>query len=295
MVHLDVCPLCSGRIVPAFTCTDFFVTREKFDLSKCTECGFIFTQDHPSESEAGKYYESDEYISHSDTSKGIINKVYRLARDLMLKRKRSLVKKVTGLSKGSLLDIGCGTGHFANEMKQSGWQVKGIEISEKARAFASDHFGLEVLSPSSINGIERKSLDCITLWHVLEHFNDPSEYMKNISELLRPEGRCVIALPNCSSYDATHYRKYWAAWDVPRHLWHFTPETFRLFCEKSGFELNLIRDLPADVFYISVLSEKYKKSRTAFIKGIIWGGAFWFLSVFNRKRSSSLIYVIRKK
>lgn len=295
MVHHEVCPLCSGRIIPEFSCTDFFVTGEQFALFRCTECRFLFTQDHPSESEAGRYYESEEYISHSDTSKGLINKAYRVARDFMLKRKRSLVKKVTRLEKGSLLDIGSGTGYFANEMKRSGWQVKGIEINEKARAFASDQFGLEVLSPAMINQVVKSSVDCITLWHVLEHFNDPSGYMNTIAGLLKPGGTAIIALPNCGSYDAFHYKQFWAAYDVPRHLWHFTPDTFRLFCEKNGFEVIGIRNLPLDVFYISIMSEKYRKASLPTVSGILRGMIYWFLSLFKKERSSSLIYILKKK
>lgn len=295
MIHHEVCPLCSGRIIPEFTCTDFFVSGEQFALFRCTECSFIFTQDHPSESEAGRYYESEEYISHSDTSKGLINKAYRVARDLMLKSKRSLVKYITGLEEGSLLDIGSGTGYFANEMKKSGWQVKGIEINEKARAFASDQFGLEVLSPAMINNIEKSSFDCITLWHVLEHFNDPSGYMNTIAGLLKPGGTCIIALPNCSSYDADHYKKFWAAYDVPRHLWHFAPDTFRLFCEKNGFEVEKIKKLPLDVFYIAILSEKYRKTGLPVARGILRGALYWFLTIFNKNRASSLIYILKKK
>jgi SAM-dependent methyltransferase len=295
MVHHDVCPLCSGRIVPEYTCTDFFVTGEQFTLFRCTECGFLLTQDHPSESEAGRYYESDEYISHSDTSKGLINKAYRLARDLMLKSKRSLVKKATGLKKGNLIDIGSGTGYFADEMNRSGWRVKGIEINEKARAFASDHFGLEVLSPSMIDHIEKTSADCITLWHVLEHFNDPFGYMKTIHSLLKPGATCIIALPNCSSYDASHYREFWAAWDVPRHLWHFNPDSFRVFCERTGFKVKQIKKLPLDVFYISILSEKYRKAGLPVVKGILRGKIYWWLSMFRKERASSLIYILKKK
>src|SRR5512133_1499695 len=181
MVHIDVCPICSGKIVPKLTCTDFFLTGEKFTLTECTKCGFVFTQDHPAENEAGRYYESQDYISHSNTSQGFINKAYQAARSIMLRRKKSLVKEVTGIPEGSLLDIGSGTGFFANEMKNAGWKVKGIEISDDARAFASEHFGLEVLAPSMINTLEKSSYDCITLWHVLEHFSNPFEYMKNIS------------------------------------------------------------------------------------------------------------------
>lgn len=212
----------------------------------------------------------------------------------MLQKKKNLIKKITGLNKGTILDIGSGTGYFAGTMKNDGWHVKGIEINEKARSFSISHFGLEVAMPGSMSALESESFDCVTLWHVLEHFHDPFKYISEINRLLKPGAICVIALPNCSSYDADYYKRFWAAWDVPRHLWHFNPVTFRLFSEKSGFILESLRVLPLDVFYISLLSEKYKGSALHFLKGITKAMVFALFSVFNKTRSSSVIYILRK-
>jgi ubiquinone/menaquinone biosynthesis C-methylase UbiE len=212
----------------------------------------------------------------------------------MLRKKKELIRKITGFKQGTILDIGSGTGHFAGIMKKVGWLAKGIEVNEKARKFSISHFGLEIGTPDKISSFEANSFDCITLWHVLEHFHDPFKYISEIYRLLKPGAVCVIALPNCSSYDAEHYKRFWAAWDVPRHLWHFNPVTFRLFSEKAGFCLEKLRSLPLDVFYISMLSEKYKGSGLSFIKGMVIAGWFAFLSFFNKKKSSSIIYILRK-
>jgi SAM-dependent methyltransferase len=261
---------------------------------RCTECGFLFTQDSPDENAIGRYYESADYISHSDTSEGMINKIFRLVRQMMLLRKRGMIKSLTGLKKGNLLDIGSGTGHFAYTMKNAGWNVKGIEINNKARHFSASNFGLEIIAPEEISALEINSFDCITLWHVLEHFQDPVKYVADIIPLLKPGGICVIALPNSSSYDAKYYRKFWAAFDVPRHLWHFDPSTFARFSEKAGMKIEKLMTLPPDVFYISLLSEKYKGSSLSFIKGIVKAIWFSFLSAFNRRRSSTIVYILRK-
>jgi SAM-dependent methyltransferase len=295
MVHHDVCPLCSSED-PAqlFRCTDHFISGEEFPVFRCRNCGFTYTNDHPGEDEAGRYYESEDYISHSDTSKGIVNKLYLFARKFMLVRKRSFIEKTTGLKSGSLLDIGSGTGYFAATMKNAGWQVKGIEISEKARTFSSSHFNIEVLPPSELDSIESDSLDCITLWHVLEHFHDPFKYISEIKRILKPGALCIIALPNCSSYDAEYYDRYWAAWDVPRHLWHFSPATFNIFAGKAGFRNERISILPLDVFYISQLSEKYKGSSFPFLTGLIKAKYFTIKTFFNREKASSVIYTLQK-
>ena len=295
MVHHNVCPLCSSeKIGLQLVCTDHFISKKEFTIFKCSDCDFSFTQDYPEETEIARYYESDSYISHSDTSEGFSNKLYRIARRVMLTRKKWLIKKFTGLNKGTILDIGSGTGHFVGTMKNAGWQAKGIEINEKARNFTLSHFGLEVFTPDKISTFESDSFDCITLWHVFEHFHDPFNYISEICRILKPGAICVIALPNCSSYDAKHYNRFWAAWDVPRHLWHFNPATFRLFSEKTGFLLKDLRILPLDVFYISQMSEKYKSSSLPFMKGMMKGLIFAFLSVFNKSRSSSVMYVLRK-
>jgi SAM-dependent methyltransferase len=295
MIHHETCPLClSPEISHFLNCTDHFVSKEVFTLSQCKKCGFRFTQDYPEENEAGRYYESDDYISHSDSNKGITEKAYQFIRRIMLKRKKVIISKVAGLSSGNILDIGSGTGHFLNEMKLAGWNIKGVEINSGAREYAASRFKIEMIVPEEINTLAPGSFDCITLWHVLEHFHDPFEYMKTISRLLKPEGVCIIALPNCNSFDAIHFKKEWAAYDVPRHLWHFNPSTFSLFAEKTGFKLSGNLNLPFDVFYISILSEKYRNSAFPMISGVIKGILFSVRSVFSRNRNSSVIYILRK-
>jgi SAM-dependent methyltransferase len=295
MVHHNICPLCSSeKIKSHLNCTDYFISREPFALFKCSDCSLVFTQNYPEEAEIGNYYESDDYISHSDTSEGITNKLYRIARNVMLRIKKSKIIKATGLKSGRILDIGSGTGHFALTMKRAGWKVTGIEINKKARDFAKSQFELDTVDPKEIAGLEANSFDCITLWHVLEHFHDLNKYLSDILHLLKPGGICVIAVPNCNSADADYYAKYWAAYDVPRHLWHFNDASFRLLADKSGFKLEATGKLPLDVFYISILSEKYKGTKLFFISGVLKALWFAFLSFFNNKKSSSVIYFLRK-
>lgn len=295
MVHHVSCPLCLSEMIAAqYECTDHFISKEVFEISRCGNCGFLFTQDYPDEKEISGYYESEEYISHSDTNAGLLNKLYHLIREYMLIRKRGIIEKATGLKKGSLLDIGSGTGHFAAMMKKSGWNVKAIEINEKARLHSSKVFGLDVFAPSEIQGFEKETLHCVTLWHVLEHLHNPADYISKIHTLLKPGGICLVALPNSSSLDAKFYRRFWAAFDVPRHLWHFDPSTFRLFTKKSAFNIESQAVLPFDVFYISLLSEKYRGSKYPFIKGLMRGSRFAFLSLFSRNSSSSIVYILRK-
>lgn len=296
MVHYDKCPLCNSEdIRDRLYVTDHFLTGEKFALTQCSGCGLLFTRDHPDSSEIDRYYESAEYISHNDSAGGFSASLYRIAREFMLRKKRKMVYGKTGLKNGNILDIGSGTGYFLSAMKTRGWNVKGIEINEKARAFSIAKFGLDVLPPESLSLLPPDSFDAITLWHVLEHFQDPFVYASEIGRLLKQDGVCLVALPNYSSFDARHYNEFWAAYDVPRHLWHFTPETFKLFAEKNGFAIISVRSLPLDVIYISMLSEKYRGSALHFIRGLITGVWFMVLSLFRKYRNSSLVYVLKKK
>jgi predicted SAM-dependent methyltransferase len=177
-------------------------------------------------------------------------------------------------------------------MKNIGWDVSGIEINPGARQYSKDVFSLNVYDSSFLKTNPGSSFDCITLWHVLEHFHFPGAYLMEIKKVLKPCGKVIIALPNAGSADAIFYKNNWAAWDVPRHLWHFTPDTFGKFASKHGFRIKLVKGLPLDVFYISVLSEKHKGSSGAIFKGMTKGLIFTISSLFDSARKSSLIYVL---
>jgi SAM-dependent methyltransferase len=295
MIRHSLCPLCSsGKIIPFIRCRDHLVSKEYFELFRCRECSFVFTQDCPEEQDIGRYYESEEYISHSDISKGLFNKVYLLVREIMLRRKVRIVRRSSRLKKGVLLDIGCGTGYFANAMARAGWNVTGIEVNKKARDYAISRFGLDVIDSKEAALLATGSFDVVTLWHVLEHFHDPFKYFKEIGMLLKPGGHCFVALPNNASFDAEFYREHWAAYDVPRHLWHFSPDSFRYFSEKTGFKYTGMSVLPFDVFYISALSEKNMGKKYPFIRGLLRGMNLYLRSLPDKEKQSSVIYLIKK-
>ncbi|SHF05237.1 Methyltransferase domain-containing protein [Mariniphaga anaerophila] len=295
LFKVDHCPVCGSKNFSSYlTCTDFFVSGEKFEIAACNSCGFKFTANAADEESIGRYYQSEKYISHSNTSKGLVNIVYHWVRSFMLGRKRHRIEKSTGLKSGKILDVGTGTGFFLNEMKNRGWQVTGTEKSSDARSFAKQEFGLEVDEPEQLFRFAAESFNAITLWHVLEHVHRLDENMDAFYRLLNAQGKLVIAVPNQTSYDARHYKEYWAAWDVPRHLWHFGPEQMARFGQKHGFRLVSKHTMPFDSFYVSMLSEKYKKSKLALLKGLLHGKISWLNSLVNPERCSSVIYVFEK-
>lgn len=296
ILKINTCPLCGGQqLEHALTCTDHYASGEQFEVIRCAHCGFLMTQGVPVESEIGKYYETPDYISHSDTQQGLMNRVYHWVRQYMLSRKAALVKRTSGLSEGSLLDYGTGTGYFANAMVCQGWKVKAIEKSPQARAFAKKQFGLDVEAEHSLKDYPSRFLDVVTLWHVMEHLEHLNEMWEILHRILKDKGVLIVAVPNPESYDARKYKEWWAAYDVPRHLWHFSPLVMQRFGEKHGFVLEKEHPMPFDAFYVSMLTEKYKSNELSFVKGLWTGALAWFSALGNKERSSSLIYVFRKK
>lgn len=243
----------------------------------------------------GRYYETPEYISHSDTRKGLVNTVYHWVRGYMLGRKARLVAREAHRATGRLLDIGTGTGYFPHVMSRRGWQVQAVEKNAGARAFAKEHFGLDVLPGDALPSLPDGAFDVITLWHVLEHLEHLNETWEHLRRLLDRKGVLIVAVPNCSSFDARKYGSYWAAYDVPRHLWHFTPSTIQQFGAKHGFILAERYPMPFDAFYVSMLTERYMRHRLPFVRGLASGTLAWFSALAGKERSSSMIYVFRKK
>lgn len=289
------CPLCgNGKTEPLFSCKDHFATGEEFGICKCKECSFTFTQDIPDENEIGPYYESPEYVSHSDTNKGFVNSCYHAVRNIMLRRKSLLIKSLVDGTKTRLLDYGAGTGYFARAMQKCGWDVTAMEKSAQARKYSLEKFGFEILPAESLKDCEDGFFDVVTMWHVMEHIQNIDDFWEELYRILDDNGIAVIAVPNSASYDAKHYRENWAAYDVPRHLWHFTPSTIMRFGRKHGFILERQIPMPFDGFYISMLSEQYKKSKMPAIKGAWTGLKGLFASWSKKSASSSIIYVFRK-
>jgi 2-polyprenyl-3-methyl-5-hydroxy-6-metoxy-1,4-benzoquinol methylase len=216
-----------------------------------------------------------------------------MARNIMLGKKYGMVTKMANGKK--LLDIGCGTGYFPAHMKQKGYQVAGVEVDPKAREFAKKEFGLTVYTPEEflMNKIEGE-FNVITLWHVLEHLDDFNLYLERMLGHLAPGGALVIALPNCTALDARFYKAFWAGYDVPRHLWHFTPSTLKTLAEKHGLMITKMKRLPLDPFYNSMLSEKYKGNKLHFFAGMIIGELAYIESLFNIKKSSSIVYFLNR-
>nr|WP_294994334.1 class I SAM-dependent methyltransferase [uncultured Sediminibacterium sp.] len=292
IVNYTHCLFCnSDAIHPIMAAKDYTVSNTAFEIWHCDTCTNRFTQSVPDIHHIGAYYQSAAYISHSDTAKGLINKLYHWVRGYTLGRKKRLIQKVSGLNHGALLDIGAGTGAFVTTMLQAGWTVTGLEPDSIARENAKQKHGIELRSADDIYSLPQSSFNVITLWHVLEHVHDLHGYFRQFVALLKPGGKLVIAVPNYTSKDASAYGAQWAAWDVPRHLYHFSPKGMEQLAKQHGFNLESIHPMWFDAFYVSMLSEQYKNGKPNLPGALLSGISSNLTALGDKRRCSSLIYV----
>ena len=260
-------------------------------IQRCQKCSFQFTNPRPDSEEIGSYYKSEQYVSHNDQSSGLINTAYRIARNFTLNSKVNLVSKING-NAGHILDVGCGTGAFLENCKEQGWQIVGVEPDAEAARAAITKLQIDI--PTDLSRLGRTGLfDIITLWHVLEHIPDLGKTIHQLYERLADNGTLLIAVPNSDSYDAQYFKQYWAAYDVPRHLHHFTPKTIELLFKEHSFSLVDKKPMVLDAFYIALLSTRYQTGKTNYLRSVQIG----FQSNIAARRtgnSSSQIYLFKK-
>jgi len=285
------CPLCKkGRLNKSLNTFDYFLSQEPFELLTCDQCSYTRTNPIPPLDELGKYYQSEEYLSHTAGKKGAINRVYEILRNINLKRKyKHIVKYAEG---GKLLDIGSGTGEFINFMSKTSWKVEGIEPNLQARNFAREQYNLTVNDESYIKQLPNNHFDVITMWHVLEHVPNLDERMKELKRMLAPGGTIFIAVPNIHSPDAKKYGKFWAGLDVPRHLHHFSPKSFKTLAQLHNFKLVEMIPMKMDAYYVSMLSEKYMKHSFVYLRAIM-SGLFSNIEASGKNNYSSMIFVLK--
>ncbi len=291
-----ICPVCdASNATILMSVIDFSLTGDLFDIVHCEKCSLNFTYPIPDKDAIAPYYNFPEYISHTDIKKGWMNSLYHKVRQRTLKQKTVWVQSLFTGYKGAILEVGAGTGAFADAMAKKGWKVTALEPDASSRAIALKNYGIHLMPSSELENLSPNSFDVITLWHVLEHVHDLKTYIKTFSKLLKHNGRLIIAVPNHTSYDAQFYKNYWAAFDVPRHLYHFSPSSMKFLMKSNGFELVNVKPMWFDSFYVSLLSEKYKKSGVlgiarAFLTGCISN----MVALNSNAKASSIIYEIKK-
>jgi 2-polyprenyl-3-methyl-5-hydroxy-6-metoxy-1,4-benzoquinol methylase len=297
MEKLKTCPICnSPKINYRHNSKDYVASGELFGIYYCNNCTHQFTNPRPIEKRIGKYYQSDRYVSHSGDDKGrmgLTYKIYDIVRNINIKSKLRLIKKYH--KSGELLDLGCGLGYFLNGVITDGtFSATGVDVSDEALAYVKKKFNIIGFDETYLDKFEPNMFDVITLWHVLEHVYDLKARLKQLKRILKPNGTMFIAVPNSASWDAKHYKKYWDGYDVPRHIHHFSRESFVKLFEENGFKIEKIKGMLFDAPYISMRSEFHQNNSFAFIRGAI-KGVISTISALKTGQHSSLLFVIKNK
>ena len=291
LIEIKECPICGTEDSKLFlNAKDYSTSQEPFSIRECCSCGFRFTSPIPAEDKLPDYYQSDDYISHTDSNEGLMNKVYHFIRKRAIKKKERLLSQV--VNEKTLIDIGCGTGDFLNYCKLQGWNVTGLEPDKGARNICKEK-GIEAWDVERLSHLKEASFSVVTMWHVLEHVFHLNRELIQIKKVLKPKGKLIIAVPNCSSYDAVKYGEYWAAYDLPIHLYHFQPSDMAKFADKHGFQVDKILPMKYDAYYVSMLSEKYKKG--TLLSALLTGFVSNWKALRKNNQYSSQIYILSKK
>jgi len=292
METITNCPGCeSTQLVKQFEAKDYTVSQNSFGICACADCGLHVTNPRPKADEAGYFYKSDTYISHSDTQVGLVNKLYHAVRNITLKQKVGWIQSDQKGNK-QLLDIGCGNGHFLHACQQAGWNITGMELDPETAARAAALVA-EPIYPNLDAIPADKQFELITLWHVLEHVYELDAYFAFFKKRIQPAGKLLLALPNSKSYDATYFKEYWAAYDVPRHIYHFNPETIQFVAKKHGFTLAQQRGQIFDSFYIALLSNQYRSGSKRLIHSFFIGLWANILAWAKTGNYSSNVYIFK--
>jgi 2-polyprenyl-3-methyl-5-hydroxy-6-metoxy-1,4-benzoquinol methylase len=295
---LKNCPICNESSFSNFlNVEDYTVSHKEFTIQQCHGCYFLFTNPRPPAEEIGAYYQSDNYISHHDEAKDLMSRVYTSVRNHTIKGKLKLINRMQS-HKGAILDVGCGTASFLQACKQDGWQVSATEPDPGARRIAENRVGDIVSESIKAPVLQNKKFEIITLWHVLEHVHELNQTVSWLQDHLTENGTLIIAVPNPQSFDAQEYGRFWAAYDVPRHLYHFTRSTMKRLVENHQLKVMEVLPMWFDSFYVSMLSNKYRNNSVSLFNSAKTG----ILSNLKGRsakgdgtNTSSLIYIIKKK
>lgn len=295
---LHECPSCGNSdFNTQLSCTDFTYSKQAFDIVSCKSCGLLLTNPRPDENGIGLFYDNPEYVSHTDTNEGLLFRLYGIVKSYTLGQKRKLLESIS--TDKSVLDYGAGSGDFSNELASNAWEVSSFEPDPNARQLIQKKNGsIELID--SLDSLKDKSKSIIALWHVLEHVHRLQETVQHFHRILTDDGKLIIAVPNHTSYDAEFYQQNWAAYDVPRHLYHFNPATIEILMKSQGFKLVGMKPMWFDSYYVSLLSEK-NLSNGGVLKSLIgWGRAFIIGCISNlktinsNKKCSSITYIFEK-
>lgn len=250
------CLLCESRTaVPVFHATDrlYRTTDRQFTVVRCAGCGLMRLDPQPSSEELQAYYPPAYWFAPGEAAAGRWEEAYRrlVLRDHVRFVEQALRHTAMPKPATLLLDVGCGGGLFLRLMRERGFRGIGLDFSREAACTAWRQQGAPALCGSLNDApLRRESFACITMFHVLEHLPDPRVFLITARELLIPEGRLVVQVPNAASWQFRLLGSVWNGMDVPRHLFDFRARDLERLFRRCGFKVARrkyfsLRDNPA--------------------------------------------------
>lgn len=239
LVETTACANCgSSESAPLYTLGDYLYHVDgEFSVQRCVRCGLVYLSPRPTRAAITRYYPAS-YSPYRRAIQDERSGVMRwMRRRKIVKRRQAVERRVSRLP-GDLLDAGCSTGIFMDEMRSAGWRVIGIEISAETAAYARRRLGLDVIQgdlPGA--GLAPESFDAVTMFDVLEHTYDPPAVLAWVWRVLRPGGVAALTFPNWESLDRRLFGKYWIGYDAPRHLHVFPRSVIQRMLEDAGFQV----------------------------------------------------------
>jgi 2-polyprenyl-3-methyl-5-hydroxy-6-metoxy-1,4-benzoquinol methylase len=214
-----------------------WMSKGKFRIARCRKCGLAYVFPRPKQKDIHKYYEPESYWGFDLTKLTL--------KDAVKKRDEAygvLYEEIFNKDeRGSILDVGAGTGLFLTKFKEKGWKIRGVELSEEACQYAKKNNQIDLEKGDLLNqAYPNKSFDVVTLNGCLEHLYKPKETLAFINKLLRKGGLVVITVPNFDSIGRRLFGKEWYALQPPTHLYHFTPKTLSSMLKDTGFKINIV-------------------------------------------------------
>jgi SAM-dependent methyltransferase len=233
----------ANKLTNLFPARDF-ITGGDFKVAHCAECGFAVTTPCPPAQEMGAYYPSGYYGSAEQRRfPGIVETLQNALYTLRVREVEAVADVEGPVPNGSagvrrVLDVGCGRGVLLQEFRRRGWEVQGTELSESASAYARQTLKIPVkLGSLETIHFPANHFDAITLWHVLEHVENPRALLSEINRILKPGGVLLVSVPNFGSFEARASKDKWFHLDVPRHVTHFSDATLESALNESGFDV----------------------------------------------------------
>lgn len=272
-----------------------------YGLVRCNACGHEFLNSRPTRGSIGIYYSAEAYQPFLSSShrKSMADRVYAIVRKFSVRWKRRQIERQQ--KRGSVLDLGCGTGEFLAEMQRSGWKATGLEPSLEAVKHGREVLGLDIIHAHvDESPLLDQQFDVITMWHALEHVHRLHPALRWIYDTLKPDGRVYVAVPNMSGFDGRFYGKHWVALDPPRHLHHFSYHSMARLIEQHGFKIHSTRQIPLDTLFNVGMSEATLMKSRSFLYWpwvLIRAGLVTLVSLVQGTRpgrSSTVLYEIRK-